>query len=68
MYVHQLIFLNYILLCANSVEQDGIYSATVLWNHKRGYRIDFWGQGNDLNAVPLHVARAYYKTEIFEHG
>ncbi|XP_043518177.1 putative phospholipase B-like lamina ancestor [Frieseomelitta varia] len=50
------------------VEQDGIYSATVLWNHKRGYRIDFWGQGNDLNAVPLHVARAYYKTEIFEHG
>ncbi|OAD58305.1 Putative phospholipase B-like lamina ancestor [Eufriesea mexicana] len=50
------------------VEQDGIYSATVLWNRKGGYRIDFWGQGNDLTAVPLHAARAYYKTGIFEHG
>nr|XP_031844295.1 putative phospholipase B-like lamina ancestor isoform X2 [Nomia melanderi] len=52
----------------SSVEQDGTYSATVSWNHKGGYRIDFWGQGNDLNAVPLHAARAYYKTGIFEHG
>lgn len=50
------------------VEQDGTYSATVLWNRKGGYRIDFWGQGNDLTAVPLHAARAYYKTGIFEHG
>ncbi|XP_050577965.1 putative phospholipase B-like lamina ancestor [Bombus affinis] len=50
------------------VEQDGIYSATVLWNRKGGYRIEFWGQGNDLTAIPLHAARAYYKTEIFEHG
>lgn len=50
------------------VEQDGIYSATVLWNRKGGYRIDFWGQGNDLTAVPLHAARAYYKTGIFEYG
>lgn len=52
----------------DSVEQDGIYSATVLWNRKGGYRIDFWGQGNDLTAVPLHAARAYYKTGIFEYG
>ncbi|XP_043253758.1 putative phospholipase B-like lamina ancestor [Colletes gigas] len=50
------------------VEQDGTYSATVTWNRKGGYRIDFWGQGNDLMAVPLHAARAYYKTGIFEHG
>ncbi|XP_033321622.2 phospholipase B domain containing lamina ancestor [Megalopta genalis] len=50
------------------VEQDGTYSATVSWNRKGGYRIDFWGQGNDLTAVPLHAARAYYKTGIFEHG
>ncbi|KZC13268.1 PREDICTED: putative phospholipase B-like lamina ancestor [Dufourea novaeangliae] len=50
------------------VEQDGTYSATVTWNRKGGYRIDFWGQGNDLTAVPLHAARAYYKTGIFEHG
>lgn len=50
------------------VEQDGTYSATVSWNPKGGYRIDFWGQGNDLNAVPLNAARAYYKTGIFESG
>ena len=50
------------------VEQDGTYSATVLWNRKGGYRIDFWGQGNDLTAVPMHAARAYYKTGIFEQG
>ncbi|XP_017887359.1 putative phospholipase B-like lamina ancestor [Ceratina calcarata] len=50
------------------VEQDGTYSATVSWNRKGGYRIDFWGQGNDLSAVPFHAARAYYKTGIFEHG
>lgn len=50
------------------VEQDGTYSATVSWNRKGGYRIDFWGQGNDLSVVPLHAARAYYKTGIFEHG
>ncbi|CAK9823095.1 Putative phospholipase B-like lamina ancestor [Anthophora retusa] len=50
------------------VEQDGTYSATVSWNRKGGYRIDFWGQGNDLTAVPLHAARAYYKTGIFEEG
>lgn len=56
------------LLCFYSVEQDGTYSATVSWNRKGGYRIDFWGQGNDLTAIPLHAARAYYKTGIFEHG
>lgn len=57
-----------ILVEFGHVEQDGTYSATVSWNHKGGYRIDFWGQGNDLNAVPLNAARAYYKTGIFESG
>jgi len=50
------------------VEKDGTYSATVSWNHKGGYRIDFWGQGNDLADVRLNAARAYYKTGIFETG
>lgn len=50
------------------VEKDGTYSATVSWNHKGGYHIDFWGQGNDLAAIPLNAARAYYKTGIFENG
>lgn len=51
-----------------SYEKDGIYSATVSWNHKGGYHIEFWGQGNDLTNVQLNVARAYYKTSIFESG
>ncbi|XP_011167263.2 putative phospholipase B-like lamina ancestor [Solenopsis invicta] len=51
-----------------SVEKDGTYSATVSWNHKGGYRIDFWGQGNDLANIRLNAARAYYKTGIFESG
>lgn len=50
------------------VEKDGTYSATVSWNHKGGYRIDFWGQGNDLVTIPLNAARAYYKTGILENG
>ncbi|XP_032680547.1 putative phospholipase B-like lamina ancestor isoform X2 [Odontomachus brunneus] len=50
------------------VEDDGTYSATVSWNHKGGYHIDFWGQSNDLASVRLNVARAYYKTSIFESG
>ncbi|KAG7208930.1 hypothetical protein KM043_015109 [Ampulex compressa] len=50
------------------VENDGTYAATVSWNHKGGYRIDFWGQGNDLTAIPMNAARAYYKTGIFESG
>ncbi|XP_029665178.1 putative phospholipase B-like lamina ancestor [Formica exsecta] len=50
------------------VEKDGIYSATVSWNHKGGYHIEFWGQGNDLANVQLNVARAYYKTSILESG
>lgn len=50
------------------VENDGTYSATVSWNHKGGYRIDFWGQGNDLANLRLNAARAYYKTSIFKSG
>ncbi|XP_012275336.1 putative phospholipase B-like lamina ancestor [Orussus abietinus] len=50
------------------VENDGTYSATVKWNRKTGYRIDFWGQGNDLAMIPLGAARAYYKTGIYETG
>ncbi|KAI4495679.1 hypothetical protein M0802_008514 [Mischocyttarus mexicanus] len=50
------------------VEKDGTYSATVSWNHKGGYRIDFLGQSNDLTAISLNAARAYYKTGILENG
>lgn len=57
-----------ILVDVRRVENDGTYSATVSWNHKGGYRIDFWGQSNNLASVRLSAARAYYKTSIFESG
>ncbi|XP_043274296.1 putative phospholipase B-like lamina ancestor [Venturia canescens] len=50
-------------------QKDGTYSATVFWNPKgRYYRIDFWGQGNNLVSVSKGAARAYYKTRIHETG
>ncbi|XP_034941811.1 putative phospholipase B-like lamina ancestor isoform X2 [Chelonus insularis] len=50
------------------VNNDGTYSATVTWNHNKIYRIEFWGQGNDLESLPKGAARAYYKTRIHETG
>lgn len=50
------------------VENDGTYSATVSWNSKEAYRINFWGQGNDLESLPMGAARAYYKTRMHEIG
>ncbi|XP_063974272.1 putative phospholipase B-like lamina ancestor [Diachasmimorpha longicaudata] len=50
------------------VENDGTYAAVVTWNPKTGYKIDFWGQGNDLETLPRRAARAYYRTRIQETG
>lgn len=33
-----------------------------------GYRVEFWGQQNDLDSIPLGVARICYKDTIFENG
>lgn len=38
------------------------------WNHRGGYKIEFWGQGNELETLPQGAARAYYKTRIYETG
>ncbi|XP_046619516.1 putative phospholipase B-like lamina ancestor isoform X1 [Neodiprion virginianus] len=51
-----------------SVENDGTYAATVTWKQNGAYRIDFWGQGNDLEAIPTGAARAYYRTGIHHTG
>ncbi|KAJ8681303.1 hypothetical protein QAD02_017090 [Eretmocerus hayati] len=50
------------------VEDDNTYSATVSWRRRHGYRIDFWGKGNDLESLPLNAARAYFRTGIQENG
>lgn len=59
---------NFPLSLRCSVENDGTYSATVWWKRRSGYRIDYWGQGNDLATLPMGAARAYYKTGIHESG
>lgn len=49
-------------------EDDGVYSATVFWSENAGFRIDFWGQGNEMEEIPYGVGRAYYKQEIDTTG
>ncbi|XP_008559439.1 putative phospholipase B-like lamina ancestor [Microplitis demolitor] len=50
------------------VENDGIYSARVVYNRKSGYRVDFWGQNNDLMSLPMGTARAYFKHRTHKTG
>uniref|UniRef100_A0A0C9RIQ3 Phospholipase B-like n=1 Tax=Fopius arisanus TaxID=64838 RepID=A0A0C9RIQ3_9HYME len=50
------------------IDNDGTYAAVVTWNPKVGYKIDFWGQGNDLDTLPRRAARGYYRTRIQETG
>ncbi|XP_059615457.1 putative phospholipase B-like lamina ancestor [Phlebotomus argentipes] len=47
---------------------DGTFCATVYWTKMSGYRVEFWGQQNDLDSIPLGVARICYKDTIFENG
>lgn len=46
------------------IEDDGNYAATVYWTEQGGFRIEFWGQGNELAEVPRGVVRAYYRPDI----
>ncbi|XP_022187919.2 putative phospholipase B-like lamina ancestor [Nilaparvata lugens] len=47
---------------------DGRYAATVFWNAQTGFRIEFWGQGNDPRTIRKGVARAYYRPEMLSTG
>lgn len=47
---------------------DGRYAATVFWSEKSGFRIEFWGQGNDPNTIRKGVARAYYRPDMLTTG
>lgn len=40
---------------------DGTYCATAYWTHTSGHRLEFWGQGNDLEEIPRGAARVCYK-------
>ncbi|KAK9512185.1 hypothetical protein O3M35_000660 [Rhynocoris fuscipes] len=49
-------------------ENDGHYSASVLWSEKLGFREIYWGQNNDPKTVNPGVARAYYKPDMASTG
>ncbi|XP_044737596.1 putative phospholipase B-like lamina ancestor [Chrysoperla carnea] len=48
--------------------EDGNYSATVFWRKKTNFKMEFWGQGNNLKEIPQGAARAYFRTDVVENG
>ncbi|XP_055627939.1 putative phospholipase B-like lamina ancestor [Toxorhynchites rutilus septentrionalis] len=47
---------------------NGTYCATAYWARNSGFRVEFWGQRNDLEAVPMGAVRACYKDSLMESG
>uniref|UniRef100_U5EWZ1 Phospholipase B-like n=1 Tax=Corethrella appendiculata TaxID=1370023 RepID=U5EWZ1_9DIPT len=47
---------------------NGTYCATSYWTKKSGFRVEFWGQQNELELVAKGGARACYKDSIQENG
>ncbi|XP_021188181.3 putative phospholipase B-like lamina ancestor [Helicoverpa armigera] len=50
------------------IQEDGNYAATVFFSNKTGYRIEYWGQSNELADIPRGVARAYFRMDIDTTG
>ncbi|KAL4707828.1 hypothetical protein ACJJTC_001774 [Scirpophaga incertulas] len=50
------------------IQEDGNYAATVFYSEKTGYRIEYWGQSNELADIPKGVARAYFRMDIDTKG
>jgi len=49
-------------------EYNGTYCATAFWSPKFGFRVEFWGQRNDLQEVAKGVARACYRDAVDTTG
>lgn len=49
-------------------EYNGVYCATAFWSPKVGFRVEFWGQRNNLSTVAKGVARGCYKDSIDSTG
>lgn len=47
---------------------DGTYCATAYWARNSGFRVEFWGQRNDLVEVPRGAVRACYRDSLLESG
>ncbi|KAL0883265.1 hypothetical protein ABMA27_016686 [Loxostege sticticalis] len=50
------------------MKEDGNYAATVFYSEKTGYRIEYWGQSNELADIPRGVARAYFRMDVETTG
>ncbi|XP_063826325.1 putative phospholipase B-like lamina ancestor [Ostrinia nubilalis] len=50
------------------IQEDGNYAATVFYSDKTGYRIEYWGQSNELADIPRGVARAYFRMDVETTG
>ncbi|XP_053662913.1 putative phospholipase B-like lamina ancestor [Anopheles marshallii] len=46
----------------------GTYCATTYWARNSGYRLEFWGQRNDLDLVPKGAVRACFRDSILTNG
>lgn len=46
----------------------GTYCATTYWARNSGYRMEFWGQQNDLDQVPKGVVRACFRDSVLTNG
>lgn len=47
---------------------NGTYCATTYWARNSGYRLEFWGQRNDLDQVAKGVVRACFRDSILTNG
>ncbi|XP_055387142.1 putative phospholipase B-like lamina ancestor [Condylostylus longicornis] len=47
---------------------DGTYCATMFWNEKTGFNIEYWKQRNDLHNIPKGAARICYKDSMYQNG
>ncbi|CAG9125532.1 unnamed protein product [Plutella xylostella] len=50
------------------IQEDGTYAATVFYSEKTGYRIEYWGQSNELSEIERGVARAYFRMDMDTDG
>lgn len=47
---------------------SGTYCATAYWARNSGFRVEFWGQRDDLEEVPQGAVRACFKHGLMESG
>lgn len=47
---------------------SGTYCATAYWARNSGFRVEFWGQREELGEVPPGAVRACFKHSLMESG